>query len=243
MAEQMSIVKSAEPIVRSAGTHNAVDVQGIAPGMSVDEAKKRLVEIYGKDPSVWETTLSVQNKSVYMDSQPYVARMRGEKDSDYIDVYFGTPSTGNVVVGIERKIQYLDARSAPEIATTIKALQDKYGPVSSVNPQYAKQTFLWFHKKDGLSKCEWRVSCDNTEPVLDPSQLEYLMKATKNGSDLAVFAFIDNSDNDKSRLYSMMVKVSDLTNKALTLDEAFKQMNAAAEAAYNSSSPAKAPDL
>jgi hypothetical protein len=241
-ADEMTLVKSGDPIIREYAGH-PLDVLGMAPGMSAAEAKKRIAQAYETDPAETMGALVMRYRSISMSSQDYLSELKASKEQDTMTVYLGTPSTGNVVVGIERKIVYSDPTIAPDAKTLVTQLQSKYGTTSAVIENRPLLRMQWVFNASAFSKCP-SYGCVTGLGALNPGALDTYLHAISDGHQVTIQADIQTSPTDQTRVGNLTITVEDVANKAKTLSEAFKQIQAAAQAAYDKEAlPQRGPKL
>jgi hypothetical protein len=243
LAETMTLTKSADPIPHTYPDH-ALDVLGIAPGMPLEDAKAKIVAEYGTDPAETRSSISLQYRSIPVSTDDYVSELKAKKDSDSITVYFGPPSTGNVVVGVERQVQYPDARNAPLVDSVVHQLEGKYGVVSG-SSNLAETTIVqtWYYNSNALQKCAV-YGCPFPAPPLQVNALQNYIQNIANGQHIILNTQIIRDNNDKTRVGWLYVRMSDESNKAKALQEAFRQMEKAGLVFYNkTANPQQGPRL
>ena len=128
----MALKQVAPPAVyKPAG--RAVDVLGIAPGMSPEFVRAILTKEDGA-VQVTQDNLGLDNQGVAVATQNFITRMSARKEADEITVWFATPTTGNGVVEISRQTNHFNPATAPELAQVRAGLIGKYGPPAFDGP-------------------------------------------------------------------------------------------------------------
>lgn len=160
---RFTLIKTANPVIPSY-PGLSVDILGIKPGMSVKAVEAALRAAYPKlnpqgqpNPSIdWATTSVPSGGPVPLQSQRYVGDMSASKPNDHIQIYFGTPTTGNTVVSVTRQIQFPTKRSEPTLKQILSALDKKYGreTVPSRDRSSEGELVNWDYGKAGhLKRC------------------------------------------------------------------------------------------
>jgi hypothetical protein len=242
---------------------NTVDIIGLKPGMKADEALRILKE---RKPEVYVETSQFGNRTVR--SAEYPSRYSSwERENEEINVLMVSPSTGNEVFSVSRRLEFWSDEKQPDYETTLKALTDKYGKPSAVNdvlpdPKYENHkgrstTLMWYF--GGAGKCDLtqfdsivaKVSTVCTETthqtgpsvsnvVYSPAKLENYQKTAGAGSDLVLVANVFNHEGNQ-RVFGMTVSFVDLKRRALAAEEDVKLVNA--EQAKFDSVKVAAPEL
>lgn len=257
-ADSTNITPNAEPEPRVYG-NRTIDIIGITPGTSADHVAALLTKAYGKAPNIGRSHLVLQYKSVQMTSQEYVNEMDDSKfsgfnsdgtpgPSDSIQVYFGTPSTADTVVGISRVLSFSDPKTAPTVTAMQDALQAKYGapPQTRTITQQLSNVELglddiWSYNETGENQCNGKCS-GPVVPMFDPRQQNTYQQSVTNGQVLLLEASLTVEPSDKSRVSTLTVTIDDEGNKLLSIAGAMNQLQAAAVAAYKkTATPGKTP--
>jgi len=242
-ADETNVVQSASPVVHKYEGH-ATDVLGISTGMSLEDARRRIVAEYGADPIETKTKLSIQYRSIPMNTQEFVSQLQANKGRDSITVYLGTPATGGAVVGITRNVQYDDPVTAPLIDSVFGQLDEKYGKESTPS-RFGNGLIrtVWIFGPDTELSCQ-QWSCGDASPSLDPGSLQAYTYVLSQGKQFRIMADVFPAQQDHTRVNQLTITVDDVASKALTLKEALKQLQAAAEAAYaKNATPQRGPKL
>jgi hypothetical protein len=178
----------------------SLDILGIKLGMSVDGVKKVLIAHYHKPPQAQMKTMSVDYKTIFMNSQYYTRSLTfrsqcqqfSPKKCDIIWVYFGTPATGNSVIKVTRQLSYHEG-TGPTAQQSYAVLDKKYGPESAPSRTDNGSMLYWVFGKHGhISSCPNKdCSCGYNEMHMVPQQLmskdEYVcVMASFSGRDYSV---------------------------------------------------------
>lgn len=239
----------------------SLDIRGLKLGMSVQQVEKTIAGYSKNKPAIYTTNMWMQYKTVTVTSQNFLWKLVVQKDGwNSITVYFGSPATGNEVVHIDRVMYFPDPKTAPTIEMLNAALDKKYGPVTKTPISPTKSYRLWDFGPHKL-----RTSCPNEdndyceavsygygvwgEQFYDPHENSrqspaYLCrKSYAFGNYANVAANIEAAGDDPSRVQKVMLSLSDQADEAITYDQALKQLQAAAIAAYKKETPGAAPKL
>lgn len=114
----------------SLADHN-IDILGLLPGMSADEAKAALsrldqYELLKEQP----TSFRVEARGVSVVTADTLKSITAGGDGDRIEVSFTGPASDVQVFSIRRAMRYPDVLSAPTLESIAAALEEKYGEPS-----------------------------------------------------------------------------------------------------------------
>lgn len=235
------VKKTAEPIP-AVYPGISLDVLGIKPGMNVEAVKRILVSHYKSAPRAISSKATLVYKTLSLSSQPYVGELVENKDSnDIMDVWFGSPATGNTVIGIYRRLQFSE-NTAPQISQLIAALDKKYGPETNMGPNNGGRMRWYFGQHSVIRSCS-NGSCPSS--TLDPMLTDPFVASAGNpygGSSASldhpahyyprVAADVAPLLADESRAAWVAVSLNDATDGVLSFEEAKKQLHAAGVADY-----------
>ena len=206
----------------------SLDILGIAPGMAPDTVRDILTKAYG-NATVTQDDLSVVDKGVTAESQPYTSRIAALKDGDQITVWFATPTTGNGVVEVSRELSFRDETAAPTMQQERAELLDKYGKAGSDAAAISSgevQLMAWSYHGNAATPCPKSSCRAQLSEGLDPRNLPIYARAVKAGNDLTIVATLLSGIADSSRATGIVVVLSDAATKARTLDAALTQLKA-----------------
>jgi hypothetical protein len=241
----------------------SIDIIGFKPGMKAEEA---LAVLKQRKPEVYIGTSKIGNGSVR--SQEFPSRYSSwERENEEINVLMTSPSAGNEVFSVSRRLEFWTEEKRPDFEATLKAFTDKYGAPSAVNdelpdPKYLNKkgrytTLMWYLGGDGkcdLTKFDSMVGkvsevCTETSHETGPSvknvtytpaKAEIYQKTATAGSDVVLVAKVYNSDGSQ-RAFSITVSFVDLKRRALAAAEDIKLIEA--EQAKFDSVKVAAPEL
>jgi hypothetical protein len=227
---------------------NRVDIIGFKPGMKADEALRVIKE---RKPSIYIDNSQFGNRTVR--SMEFPSRYSSwERENEEINVLMVSPSTGNEVFSVSRRLEFWSAEKQPDYETTIKALTDKYGNPSAVddvpptpgdiNHRGRSTTLMWYFGGEGkcdLKKYDSIVSKVSTvctkvthetgpsvsNVMYSPGKVESYQKTAGAGSDVVLVANVFNHDNN-NRVFGMTVSFVDLKRRALAAEEDLKLIKA-----------------
>ncbi len=239
-ADQMTITQTAKPI-EFAYPGVSLDILGIKPGMSVDAAQKAANSFYKSDstPFVPTDTWPYSYKSVTVFSQKYLSG-GGEStrlNQDSLNIHFGSPATGNVVLGVGRVV-YFHQKTAPKVKEIVAALVKKYGPATSND---GKGDLVWYFGKGGFLKAfSGDGSCASPGDTLDTSErftLRHDQGLLSQGIYVCIGAEVVSQLLDNSRAETLNITINSPAERVLDETQAVKQLRAAAVAAYKKETP------
>lgn len=259
-AENMTIKQTAKPLEY---TYPGVslDILGLKLGMTLGQVEKTIAGYSKNKPTLTSANMSMTYKTVTVASQNFTSKLVVQKDGqNSITVYFGSPATGNRVVHIDRVMYFPDTKTAPTIKVLNAALDKKYGPPTKTELSPTKLYRLWDFGRHKL-----RASCPKSDDAFceavsygygawgdqryDPHENSYYSpahlyrKSYAFGNYVNVAANISAAGDDSSRVRKVLLSLSDQADEAITYDQALKQLQAAAIAAYNKETPGAAPKL
>jgi hypothetical protein len=242
-ADDMSMVKSAEPI--AAPYAAVVDIIGIQSGMSVDSVRSAMKKEFETDLIENNMALKFRVKSVPIASQKYTESIIGLKPNEKVSVSFGTPSTGNNVVAAKRDIEFPDPLTAPIKKDIESQLDAKYGPATEIDDHGLRVQRYWiFNSKSLTNGSKVMLMNLNLQGTFAPNELGTYQQMLVNGVNVGIKADYEMYQQDPSRVRSLSINFDDQANKALTLTEALKQLEAFGSAAYDkNATPQQAPRL
>jgi hypothetical protein len=241
----------------------SIDIIGFTPGMKADAALELFKQ---RKPEIYIGTSKIGNASVR--SQEFPSRYSSwERENEEINVLMTSPSAGNEVFSVSRRLEFWSEEKRPDFEATLKAFTDKYGTPSVVNdelpdPKYLNKTgryttLMWYLGGEGkcdLTKFDSMVGkvsavCTQTAHETGPSvknvtytpaKAETYQKTATAGSDVVLVAKVYNSDGSQ-RAFSVTVSFIDLKRRALAAAEDLKLIEA--EQAKFDSVKVAAPEL
>lgn len=224
----MALKQAAPPAVyKPAG--RAVDVLGIAPGMSPDAVRAILTKEYGAVQAT-QDKLGLDNEGVTVATQSFITRMSARKDADEITVWFANPTTGNGVVEISRQTNHFNPATAPELAKVQAELIAKYGSPAFAGPAVGTgevTVLAWSYGGDKLLPCPRAACRADVSDGPEVGSMAAYQRALRAGRQLTIIATLLASTGDANRASSVVVTVSDVATKLRTLEAAIDQMKAA----------------
>lgn len=225
-----------------------IDIIGFTPGMGADEALELFRE-RKPDVDVSRTQIGSRNVS----SVAFPSRYSSwERENEEINVLLTSPSAGNQVYFVSRKLDFWNDEKKPDFEATLKAFTEKYGEPSAVDevlpdPQYVNRTsrsttLMWY--LGGEAKCDLerfdsmasKVSEVCTKPIhqsgysikditYSPGRAELYAQTAEAGSDVVLVANVYNHDGS-SRASRIMVSFVDLKRRAISAAEDIKLIEA-----------------
>lgn len=241
----------------------SIDIIGFQPGMKAEAALEVLKQ---RKPEVYIGTSKIGNRTVR--SAEFPSRYSSwERENEEINVLMTSPSVGNEVFSVSRRLDYWDDEKKPDYEGTLKAFVDKYGEPSAkedilpdpkyVNKQGRSTTLMWYLGGEG--KCDLtrfdslvgKLSEVCTQPshktgpsvsdvMYTPAKAETYQKTAEAGSDVVLVAHVYNHDGSQ-RLSTITVSFIDLKRRALAASEDIKLIEA--EQAKFDSVKVAAPEL
>lgn len=241
----------------------SIDIIGFQPGMKADVALEVLKQ---RKPEVYIGTSKIGNRTVR--SAEFPSRYSSwERENEEINVLMASPSVGNEVFSVSRRLDYWDDAKKPDYEATLKAFVDKYGEPSAkddvlpdpkyVNKKGRSTTLMWYLGGEG--KCDLarfdsivgKVSevCTQTshktgpsvsDVTYTPAKAEIYQKTAEAGSDVVLVANVYNHDGSQ-RASTITVSFIDLKRRALAAVEDIKLIEA--EQAKFDSVKVAAPEL
>ena len=228
-AAELTLTKSADPASYQP-TGRAVDVLGIAPGMTPDAVHAILEKRYG-DATTQQDNMGLQFRGVVVATQPYVTKISARKDGDDITVWFATPATGNGVVEVSRQTTFFNPADAVDIDQARAELIAKYGPPAfdglAVRTGEVRLV-AWTYNGDKASPCPQSSCRAYLSEGLSVGDMANYRRAVRSGHDLTIVATLLASIANPKKATSVVVVVSDVATKLRTLEAALSQMTAAA---------------
>lgn len=210
----------------------AVDVLGIAPGMSPDAVRAILTKEYGAVQAT-QNNLGLENQGIAVATEAFVTQMTARKGADDITVWFATPTTGNGVVEISRQTNHFNPATAPELAQVRAELLAKYGPPAFDGPAVGtgEVTLLaWSYGDDKPVPCPRSACRADVSDGPEVGDMAAYQRAVRAGRQLTIIATLLASTGSANHASSVVVSVSDVATKLRTLEAAIDQMKSAASA-------------
>ncbi|MDE2463472.1 MAG: hypothetical protein KGO02_07150 [Alphaproteobacteria bacterium] len=174
-----TMIQTGKPFVASY-PGASLDIIGIKLGMSVGDVEKVLTSHYHTPPQSQMTTMPVDYRTIFMNSQNYTRSLTfrskcqqfSSSKCDIIWVYFGTPATGNSVIKVTRQLSYHQG-TGPTVQQSYATLDKKYGPESAPSRTDNGSTLYWvFGKRGHVSSCPNKdCSCGYNEMHMVPKNL------------------------------------------------------------------------
>ncbi|MGU3495002.1 hypothetical protein ACLBXM_13245 [Xanthobacteraceae bacterium A53D] len=136
------------------------DVRGIAPGMPEAEVRPLLARAFpgGVTPAP-QVAVTFMRDGLTVRSRPVPAQTtaRSETSSAREDMLlaFGLPTTGSPVLGIQRRVEYLNLTTAPQGEEMVAQLIAKYGPPSAQRADTLRNTvkLVWLFGAGKMQPC------------------------------------------------------------------------------------------
>ena len=245
LADDMTLTKAASPVAHDFGGHQ-VDVLGIKLGMTPDEARPILQQYCGEQaPNETQARLGISYNSVTVSSQPFLAQMRCQKSEGWVDVFFGNPTIGGVVIAMDRQLNFLDEKTAPPMTGLSSTLVAKYGAVSDPQQRQfggnASTAFFWVYEDAQARPCP----NDMCPTIFGDPQLEAnsAPEQLADGIQASVQATVGRASDDASRASYLQLVVVDQRNLVLAAKTANEQLTAAAKTDYKKEAVAQMPKL
>jgi hypothetical protein len=137
------------------------------------------------------------------------------------------------VISVKRDIQFPGALTAPTVGNIFRQLDAKYGPESTASHNgIGLMRAGWVFGTSSQTKCP-PVGCPGADASMQPEALQSYLRAISQGEHVIITADAFPMVRDPTRVFQLSIVVTDQVNKAQTLSEALKQMEAAAKAAYD----------
>ena len=164
----------------------AIDIIGVTPGMTPDEAKLALSQTYEADRlHVSEFGYRMGKDNVWVETTPFANEIRFDDMfddlSDRFSAKFTGPAGANRVATVERRVRFPQS-GGPTEATLHAALLEKYG-----EPSYFQEGrfYIWQFKDGALVPCTNRSDASCSRPVASydyirdqkPAEMDYVIMA------------------------------------------------------------------
>lgn len=243
---KVKLKKTASPLPLPV-THPGVslEINGIMLGMSQKPVMDVLAAKKYKQYTRRNTVASYTYKDVSAQSQSFLYELDANGTIDSVTVYFGTPATGQTVIGISRAIQFFDnSNTEPTIKQVIAALDQKYGPVHVHSPTYDPSMY-WLYGKNGLQKKCKTVGCPCQPAFGLPggSLNPFSVAVPPKGQYVCLSARIQDSMSKNGYAHQLNLDLGDSAETVFTSMEAFKQLRAKAVSSYKEITKPKMPNL
>ncbi len=262
--DKVSLEQKIQPVLRSYPGVRA-DILGIRTGMTVSAADAIADKSYdGKSkPWVWRESDSL----IYgpgdfsIQSHPFIAGISFTHQagivSDFLTLHFGSPVTGNTLLGMSRQISYYQDAAGQPKTPPVSALEaimiKKYGPTSyqTTSPDGGiRLAWVFGPKKRVICKTQDCVSGKFTgvpmsfssDGMGENQELLTSCGTTARFPNLfRIDAKIDAKKSDKAEVSDVAVSIWDAPTCVNDAKEAKKQLTAAAMQYYAAHKPAPAP--
>jgi hypothetical protein len=202
-AADVQLLQSGPSITHAYNGH-AIDVRGIAPGMTVAEVRDKLAQVYETEPNEENATVGIQYKSLQVVSAPYLATLSAAKGDDSMAVYFAPPSTGAQVVGINRRLTFGDPTSAPTVKDTAAQLIQKYGePSCGEGSNGVFDRLSWVYSAQTQTHLTSSSCGISVQPQYEPGAYLRYRNEVSAGQHLVIKANLSLFSSDPSRVQSL----------------------------------------
>ncbi|WP_156464036.1 hypothetical protein [Devosia sp. Leaf420] len=207
-----------------------IDVIGLVPGMTPEEAIPVLTEILGEKPYASQSQTMLRDGGVSVTSVPFVSGLSGEANDEAFELFFSGLSSGNQLLMIRRQGEYGSA-GAPKVADFVQSLRGKYGEPSFVEQGFNATVLVWTFKDGQQVVCHKQeapqcLSTDAAFTMIEQSALDF---------DVLIYAAVAPRPSDPERVGMFRISSADLRIKlaAETADQAGLQnaLEAAVDAA------------
>lgn len=191
-----------------------IDLRGLLPGMSVEEARVVLTDILGSPPreSMGRTVLSADGVTVR--GTPFTEWLSGEINGEKITTMFSGVSSGNQLILASREGEYRDRTSAPLFDDFIAGLLEKYGEPSFRRDMFNGAAMVWTFK-DGQP-----VPCEASGTLQCPIPSTMVEERSSQNFDVIVFAAVESSLHDRVRAFRLSSTDQSITVAADEADDA-----------------------
>lgn len=132
-----------------------IDIRGLVPGMSVEEARTALAAIDGTaiQESLSSTVLSTRDHMVR--GVPYTKWLTLQNGSDTLSASFSGISSGNQITLVKREADYRGSQdAAPLFDPFIAALVEKYGEPTFRKDGVEVTYMFWTYKDGSAAPCD-----------------------------------------------------------------------------------------
>lgn len=192
-----------------------IDIRGLVPGMSADEARAALASISGTAAEETTTSTTISSNGIMVRSVPYARALWVDHDGERLSARLSGLSSGNQTVFVQREADYRNTdRQAPLYEPFLASLLEKYG-----TPSFRKDgrsvTYLIWSYKDGQP-----APCDptGTPQCLEPEVAFQYLPQQAEAYDVIVYAAIGR-ETGSDRVAIFKLSSTDLSIK-WTADEA-----------------------
>lgn len=199
-----------------------IDLLGVAPGMTEDEARKVIAEkIPGKPVEAKKMTVGMEYKGIRVRLENFVGELSAINDSDNLRVVLSSPVTGSRAIIISRGTNYKDVTAAPTVNTAIDALKAKYGKPSLERKGDSIVRIEWYLTDKGEYTCPTDKSrnvqyCDYGV-AFERNDFDKEQKNAKAGFKMTLGATLYSLANS-DRVASINMTLADVTNHMLELN-------------------------
>lgn len=229
-ADNVTIVRSAAPVAKPDSTAT-VDVTGVRLGASMNGVRAVLQKQYGKPNGEGTSGIQRDINGIRIETAPYPYQVKyssSGKGYESFTATFASPALGGIAVGFLRSLSYRDPEQAPDAKAVQDQLNQKYGPPSRTHSNGNVTELYWVKDKTGRT-LPCKGACSAASVDTNPALFSAYQKRVANGEAFLIRVFLIVHRTNKQRLSSLDLYAEDVTDEALDLGEAFKQMDAFAE--------------
>lgn len=236
--------KTTEPVSRSFPGRD-IDIVGLSRGMTPQQVTAKLkADMPDAEIRSDMLTVGLNYKGATVKFQSYTGAItaNGGDANGLISLYFGSPASGNQLIGLQRNVDYRDPFKAPTREDMVAALTAKYGKPSGQSQSEKLTTLTWLVKDAGDFACP--VDPGRKVPMCPVSVVSHrdnpdtAEKAMKAGFKVGISATL-YTKADSNKLSSLVVTIEDYENVVLATNAADAQLKEAVDKQFSSSSAAK----
>ncbi|WP_404401355.1 hypothetical protein [Pelagibacterium halotolerans] len=243
------------PASRTSVPDRAIDVLGLVPGLSVEEARAALAAIHDPGAITEHTTaFTIGARGVSVQTEEFLGTMEAGRSDDRIEIFFAGPAAENQSFAVERVVRYPQVLTAPTVAAIAEALIAKYG-TPSYNSRDFRETvspeMVWSFAGEAQISCMGfggygsGQGCPVAWTLLEyaPHRLDAIAREPL-GFDLVIVAKLETHREDRTKVAGFTVTVSDLLRRKRAAAADTAAMVAELERVHaEASNPVSAPAL
>lgn len=184
-----------------------IDIKGLLPGMTTDEARAILTDILGAEPGESREQTVLSQSGIMVKSVPFTKWLSGTVDGEKISTMYSGFASGNQLVLVSREAEYSDSTSAPMFDAFMAGLLEKYGEPSFRKDWAEAAALIWTFKDGQLVPCDPSGSPQCLEPTSAFSNL----RASSQAFDVIIYAAVSRARRDIDRVGQFKMSSTDLS--------------------------------
>ena len=185
----------------------AIDIRGLVPGMTLDQARSSLEAVFGFELNEMRERTALREAGVTVTSIPFVKMLSGADETESMMAMFTGIGSGNQVMYVDRTAEYDEIAAAPLFDPFLASIVEKYGEPTQRRDRMDVTSLIWTFKDGQLVHCEYSA----VPQCLPPQSAISNVRDSSEFFDVIVFAQATRSRTDRERVEAFNVSSIDLS--------------------------------